>query len=112
MVFNGESAPYAETDPTYPMSPYGKAKAEAEEAVCKLYPQAVIVRSSLIYGIDPPDHQTRWLLEKSRGLESVKLFTDEVRSPIWVTTLCRVLLELTATSHTGLLHVGSPVPVN
>ena len=53
LVFDGEQAPYTEESSPKPISPYGKAKAEAETAVSNLYPSALIVRPSLIYGIDP-----------------------------------------------------------
>ena len=112
MVFDGENSPYQEESPPSPLSPYGKAKAQAETEVSGLNPRAVIVRPSLIYGIDPPDHQTQWLLEGMEKGEPVRLFTDEIRCPIWVETLSLALLELVEIDYSGVLHIAGPQPLN
>ena len=54
VVFDGEHGPYCEADLPNPITPYGRAKAEAERAVAGLCPEAAMVRTSLIYGFDPP----------------------------------------------------------
>jgi dTDP-4-dehydrorhamnose reductase len=94
MVFDGEHAPYSDDTPPAPISDYGRAKAEAEALVGQLCPSAVIVRPSLIWGLDPIDHQTRWLVDGVRRLEPVTLFVDEYRCPIHEADLCSALLEL------------------
>jgi dTDP-4-dehydrorhamnose reductase len=96
MVFDGEHAPYADEARPNPANSYGRAKAEAEASVSQLYPPAVIVRPSLIWSLDPLDHQTRWLVEGVKRREPVTLFTDEYRCPIHVLDLCTALLELAA----------------
>ena len=94
MVFDGEHPPYTDGTAPAPVSDYGRAKAEAETLVGQLCPSAVIVRPSLIWGLDPIDHQTRWLVDGVRRRDLVTLFVDEYRSPIHVTDLCAALLEL------------------
>ncbi len=96
MVFDGEHAPYADVAPPVPMTDYGRAKARAEALVTQLCPSAVIVRPSLIWGLDPIDRQTRWLVDGVRRREAVTLFVDEVRCPVHVTDACAALLELVA----------------
>ena len=51
---------------------------------------ALIVRTSLIYGFDPMDPRTRQVLNG----EMPRLFTDEYRCPIFVDDLADALLEL------------------
>lgn len=111
MVFDGEHAPYDETQILRPITAYGKAKAEAEGCICSLLPGAVIVRTSLLYGVDPLDHQTRWLAEDLAQGRVVRLFIDEIRSPIWVRTLAKALLELTRIPFAGPLHLAGPEPL-
>ncbi len=94
MVFDGEHAPYSDEAAPAPTSDYGRAKARAEALVTQLCPSAVIVRPSLIWGLDPIDHQTRWLVDRVRRRDPVTLFVDEVRSPVHVTDACAALLEL------------------
>ncbi|RMH03743.1 MAG: SDR family oxidoreductase [Nitrospirae bacterium] len=108
MVFDGTNPPYSEDSPRTPLTPYGYAKARAEEIIQELCPQAVLVRSSLIYGISPLDHQTRWLVGHLDRGEPVTLFTDEIRCPIWVDNLVSALLELATLPYTGILHITGP----
>jgi dTDP-4-dehydrorhamnose reductase len=93
-VFDGEHAPYADDAPPAPVMSYGRAKAEAEALVRQLYPPAVIVRPSLIWGLTPLDHQTRWLVDGVVRQERITLFTDEYRCPVHIDDLCAALLEL------------------
>jgi len=111
LVFDGEEAPYHEESLPKPISDYGRAKAEAEHIITTLFPQAVIVRTSLMYGIDPVDHQTRWLLGGLDKGHTVRLFTDEVRCPIWINSLTEALLELIETDFAGILHLAGPEPM-
>lgn len=112
LVFDGEHAPYTEDAHPCPLSEYGRAKAEADALVASIYPPAAIVRPSLIYGVNPVDHQTRWLLEGVNAGETVRLFTDELRSPIWVVNLALALLELAEADYAGMLNVAGPLPLN
>jgi dTDP-4-dehydrorhamnose reductase len=111
LVFDGEDAPYHEQSLPKPISEYGRAKTEAEHIIATLFPQAVIVRTSLMYGLDPVDHQTRWLLDGINKGQIVRLFTDEIRCPIWVNTLTECLLELTRTDFSGMLNIAGPEPL-
>ena len=108
LVFDGEEAPYHEKSQLMPISSYGRAKAKAEEHITSVDSQAVIIRASMMYGIDPIDHQTRWLLDGIENRKTVRLFTDEIRSPIWVNTLVASLLELAESDFTGILHIAGP----
>ncbi len=92
VIFDGEHAPYDEQAAPNPISPYGETKARAEQAVDEQDPQALIVRTSLIYGFDPLDPRTRQVLAG----EMPVLFTDEYRCPIFVGDLADALLELAA----------------
>lgn len=94
VVFDGEHGPYCEADLPNPITPYGRAKAEAERAVAGLCPEAAMVRTSLIYGFDPPDPRTLWVLDSLRNSQPITLFTDELRCPVWVEQLAAALLEL------------------
>ncbi len=107
VVFDGEQGGYVEEDPPSPVTPYGRSKARAEELVEQAGAEAVIVRTSLIYGWRPEiDRHTGWMLDKLAADEPVRLFTDELRCPIWVETLAGALVELAGMDVTGCLHVA------
>jgi dTDP-4-dehydrorhamnose reductase len=112
MVFDGEHAPYSSGDPPHPITPYGCAKAEAERIVAERTPLAAIVRTSLIYGFDPPDPRTVWVLESLRKGMPITLFGDELRCPVWVEQLADALLELAAGEQSDIWHLAGPQPLS
>ncbi len=105
VIFDGRRAPYREADPPQPLHDYGRAKAAAEEIVAA-YTNHVIVRTSLIYGLEQMDRGTEWVVQAIRRGEPVTLFTDQFRTPSLVTALAAALLELAAHPYTGILHVA------
>jgi len=111
-VFDGTAAPYTETCTPCPINPYGEAKAQAENLVRSLNPQATIIRTSLLYDLRSPDRQTTWLINATASTDPCYLFVDEWRSPIWVDNLADALLELTSMDVSGVLHIGGPQALN
>ncbi len=107
VVFDGRKGNYNEDDPPSPLTPYGRSKAQAEEEVRKAGAEAVIVRTSLIYGWRPRlAQQVRWIVEAARAGERLRLFSDELRCPIWVRSLAAAVVELATLDYTGVLHVA------
>ena len=106
VIFDGEHAPYDEAAPPAPVHAYGEAKAEAEAVVQRLAPSAAIVRTSLINRIDPPDRTTAWIVDSLRTGTPITLFTDEIRSPVWVDDLAAALLELALNDFAGVINVA------
>ncbi len=102
VIFDGERGNYSEDDAPNPLTLYAVSKADAEKNVAASGANAVLVRTSLIYGFKPLDPRTRSVL---RG-EIPNLFTDEMRCPIWVDNLCEALLELAENEYRGILNVA------
>jgi dTDP-4-dehydrorhamnose reductase len=101
LVFDGEhGAPYTEDDEPRPVMEYGQQKLEAEQLVRRLHPEALIVRTSLLYG--PPDGPQEALARR----DDVTFYTDEIRTPIRVRDLAAALLRLT--EQRGILHLAGP----
>lgn len=104
-IFDGRSAPYDETAPAAPLNDYGRAKAAAEDIVAG-HPDHVIVRTSLIYGLDEMDNGTAWVAAALREGQPVTLFTNQRRNPVWVETLSRACLELVDHPYRGVVNVA------
>ena len=104
-IFAGDMAPYDETAVPNPVNAYGRAKADAE-AIVQQQPRSAIVRTSLIYGLEQMDHGTRWMATALDKGEPVTLFSNQIRNPIWVNSLCTAILELAGNSFTGILNVA------
>jgi dTDP-4-dehydrorhamnose reductase len=113
LVFDGTKLVYTEDDPPQPLAGlvYGQAKADAERDIRAICPDAVIVRTSLIYDFDPLNAQVAWMLRTVERGEPVKLYQDQIRCPIWAINLADALLELAHNDYTGDLHVVGPAAI-
>ena len=92
-----------EEDEPDPVTAYGESKLEAER-LCP--PDALLVRTSLIYGGPVPSSHERAALEVADGVRDMTFFTDERRCPIAVADLAAAVLELAALDVAGPLHVA------
>ncbi len=111
VVFDGESAPYLESDPVAPVNDYGRWKLEAERAAADAVPDVCITRTSLVVDLALPDRSTAALLDTVRGGGAPTLFVDEVRSPIRAVDLADTLwalLGLDRSPRAGVWHLPGP----
>jgi dTDP-4-dehydrorhamnose reductase len=103
VVFGDGERPLTEGDPPGPVTAYGESKLAAER---ECPPDALIVRTSLLYGGERPSPHEVAAIEAADGARDMAFFTDEVRCPIAVGDLADALLELAATDVVGPLHVA------
>ncbi|MBN1512892.1 MAG: SDR family oxidoreductase [Phycisphaerae bacterium] len=109
MVFDGTAAPYREDAPPCPVSEYGRSKVTAEQAVLAV-DNTLVVRLSLMYGF-PRTHRTTTFVKQIESLrrgESLRLFTDEFRTPMWFGDAAAALIALCRSGQAGILHVAGP----
>jgi dTDP-4-dehydrorhamnose reductase len=108
-VFDGERGPYGEEDPAHPVNHYGHSKRAGELAVENAGGSWAVARLALVMGL--PIFGTgnaflaRMLPTLDRG-EVLGVPPKEIRSPIDVVTLGRVLLELAENDFNGYLHLA------
>jgi dTDP-4-dehydrorhamnose reductase len=107
LVFDGRKGNYVESDRVNPISVYGETKAAAEKLVLT-NPKHTVIRTSLNSGTSPTgdrafDEQLRRLFQRGA---TVKLFTDEFRSPIAAIVTARSMWELVSHNATGIYHVA------
>ena len=106
-LFDGERVgAYTENDPPGPVTPYGEAKAEAERLVAQAHPDALLVRTSLIYGGHAPSDHEQLVLDVLQGKNDLAFFYDEMRCPVQVTDLADAVLELALLDCSGVLNVA------
>ncbi len=110
IVFGGQlGRPYTEADDAVPVNDYGAAKLAAEHGVRAADPDAVVVRTSLLWG-GSGDGGAQLRLVRD---PDVRFFTDEFRNPLDVDCLAAACLELVGRPEiTGLLHIGGPARVD
>jgi dTDP-4-dehydrorhamnose reductase len=110
LVFDGEAAPYDENSTPEPISIYGYTKLEAECHVLA-YKRGLVLRFPLMYGLPEVARKPTFfetLLASLRDQQRTRLFTDEVRTPLWLDDAARACLRAAASDVTGVLHVGGP----
>jgi dTDP-4-dehydrorhamnose reductase len=108
LVFDGgKAAPYVEGDPVAPLSVYGRTKAEAEAAVLAALPEALVVRTSALFGPwDEHNFATLALRAFARG-EAVRAPADVSVSPTYVPDLVNATLDLLIDGESGIWHLAN-----
>ena len=91
LVFDGQNAPYRESDPVNPVNLYGEQKARAEAEILRVYPEAAVCRLSLMFG-DKPSARYQPLTILLKQGRKIRLFVDEVRTPFDVYTAAEGIL--------------------
>ena len=113
VVFSGrQGRPLTEDDEPDPVTGYGESKAEAERAVAAEHPDALLVRTSLLFGGERRGTHEDAALAVARGERDQAFFTDEVRCPVAVDDLAAALVELAELDVAGPLHVAGPDVLN
>lgn len=111
-VFDGTHAhpgPYRESDPTNPLSVYGRSKLDGERAVLDAHPRALVLRTTTVYGPDPQGKNFLYTLRRllSAGTP-MRVPTDQLATPTYNQDLAAATLELLRNGHTGLFHAAGP----
>ena len=108
-VFDGaKREPYVESDPTNPLSAYGRSKLAGEHAVAHAAPDAhTIVRSSWLFGAGGPCFPAT-ILRLARERDRLTVVDDQVGSPTFTGHLARALADLCANGvrPSGVVHLA------
>ena len=108
-VFDGTAGPYAEDDPTEPLSVYGLSKLEGERRVEEENPRAAIVRTTVAYGPEPQGKNFVYqMLRRARAGEPIRVPNDQVSSPTYNVDLAAATVELIERDFRGVMHVAGP----
>jgi dTDP-4-dehydrorhamnose reductase len=110
LVFAGDRAHVSEDDEARPILAYGRSKLAGEEAVLEEHPDAAVVRVALVCGRGHGSRATAsesiaWSLRAGRP---VRLFTDQVRTPVDPDSVADAIARILAGGHAGRFHLGGP----
>jgi len=110
LVFPGDRAPWSEVDTPRAVLAYARTKLGGEAAALAEDPGAAVLRIALVYGRGHGPRGTAsesiaWALQAGR---TVRLYTDQYRTPIDPESVVSAVAKLLATSHGGVFHVGGP----
>lgn len=107
-VFDGNSGNYLESDTPNPLNSYAAGKVRTEDAVNRLNPDTLIIRS-YFYGHSPSGTRSllEWVLVRAMAGNTVPGFTDSYFSPITVNDFAGALDSAINANISGILHLGS-----
>ncbi|MBI2756466.1 MAG: SDR family oxidoreductase [Chloroflexi bacterium] len=108
-VFDGTSGPYGEDDPVNPLSAYGRTKRAAEVGILEARPDALIIRTTVVFGPDPQNKN--FVAQLFRNLSAgngMRVPRDQVSSPTYAPDLAAAALGLAHISADGIWHVAGP----
>jgi dTDP-4-dehydrorhamnose reductase len=102
--------PYTESDPTDPITIYGKTMVAAEQLIRDWMPQACMLRISLPMGVSFNGHAGAidWIQSRFKHGRPATLYFDEVRTPAYTDCLNRLYERVLASDMSGLYHAGGP----
>ncbi|PKO42141.1 MAG: dTDP-4-dehydrorhamnose reductase [Betaproteobacteria bacterium HGW-Betaproteobacteria-4] len=120
-VFDGsKGAPYVETDPTGPLSVYGRSKLAGEEAICAVDGRSLIFRTSWVFGARG-DNFVKTILRLAREKDSLEVVDDQLGSPTpaaLIATVTGVALAMVRYGQPGkmakneIYHLAAARPVS
>ena len=91
-VFNGtKHTPYVETDEPCPNSVYGQTKLEGEQAVSKLCPNAMIIRTAWLYS-EFGNNFVKTMIRLGREREQLGVIFDQVGTPTYAHDLATAIM--------------------
>ena len=106
LVFDGQAGNYDETAPVNPLGVYAETKVEAERLVLA-NPRHLVLRTSINTGRSPAGERSlnEQIYHSWEKGETLRLFTDEFRSPIDAQITARATWELATRNQPGLYHL-------
>jgi len=106
-VYDGKAGrPYVETDRVSPMSVYGRSKLKGEYEVAKVLPDALIVRTSWLFGVNGPNF-VEAILGQVGKKDELRVVSDQVGSPTYTPDLADAIARLIEAGAGGIVHVSN-----
>ncbi len=110
LVYSGtKDGGHRETDPTDPVTVYGKTMVVAENLLQRERPDACLLRISLPMGVSFNGHAGAidWIQSRFKQRKPATLYFDEIRTPTYCCCLNEVFATVLARPDlTGLYHAG------
>ena len=104
-VFDGSKrSPYVPSDETGPLSVYGRTKLEGELAVGDALPDALVVRTSWLYGRE--NGFVPAILRRAAQGQGLRVVDDQRGRPTWAPDAAATMVDLLERGARGVWHVA------
>ena len=108
-VFDGDDGPYDEEDAARPINVYGLSKWRGEQAVLAINPDALVVRTTVVYGHDREQKNFLYGLEANlRAGRPMRVAADQFSTPTYNADLAEASRALVAAGKHGIFNVVGP----
>jgi dTDP-4-dehydrorhamnose reductase len=105
-IFDGKkNTPYVETDEPNPLGVYAESKLAGERLVLERCPDALIVRTAWLYGVNGKNFVTT-ILKLAHSLPELTVVDDQRGSPTWTRDLGEAILALLKADAKGIVHAA------
>lgn len=105
-VFSGTNyRPYKETDDTRPVSAYGRTKLAGEEALVKVCPDAVIIRTAWLYS-EFGNNFVKTVLRLGKERDQLGFVFDQAGTPTYAGDLAEAILTVVTADEKGTFVPG------
>lgn len=108
-IFDGIKGNYTEQDTPNPVNYYGESKLEAEKLIQASGVVNTIVRTSLVYGVEPklsrPNIITRVIDNLSKN-KQYKVPSDQIRTPTYAPDLASAITQICLNKATGIYNIS------
>ena len=108
-VFDGESGPYEEGDPTSPINHYGLTKMSSENLLMESGVDYCIIRTVLLYGKVAASNRSNfihWVKENLENKKPIKVVNDQVRTPTYIPDLVKGIILALESDARGIYHLA------
>ncbi len=108
LVFAGDRSFVTEQDAARPRNVYAQTKRAGEQAVLSACPRAAVARVALVLGRGhgPRGTSSESIARALRSGRSVRLYTDEYRTPVDAESVADAVARLLLATGSGLYHLG------
>jgi dTDP-4-dehydrorhamnose reductase len=107
-VFDGRNhTPYQATDPTAPVSVYGKTKRQGEIELERIGGKYLNLRTAWVYGSYGKSNFVKTMLRLGAERSELRVVADQIGTPTWAKTIARTIGELLPLLECGDLASGT-----
>ncbi len=107
-VFDGESGPNKEKDPTNPLNVYGSSKLASENMLLEQSEDSLVIRANVLYDYASRSNASflNWVISSLDKGKEINVVEDQWNNPTWTSSLAVVIDRSIDSGINGLLHWG------